>query len=240
MPLTSRPTRVACAVGAFVAAMWTPVQTASAATLIDFEPLAPSLVLDGDVLSQDGYSMAGAAVPGAPGSLVGVVDTAASCFVATCPTGNATSFYQALNDSALTLTRSDNGFFSLHSFEAGFLAAVPLANVAPGMLRLHAVAAAGSVIELAFAFDPSDGAGNFAFKGYAMGGALDFMKSVSFSACTYDASGFCSNPNENLSQFALDNLSITAVPEPSTVLLSALGLAAVGWRARRSNRKEVA
>lgn len=240
MPLSSRPIRAVCALGALTAALWTPVQTASAATLIDFEPLAPTIVLDGDVLTQDGYALAGVAQPGTPGSLVGAVDSASSCFVATCPTGNATSFYQGLNDSSLTLSRSDSGFFSLKSFDAGFLAAVPLASFAPGMLLLQGTSAAGGAVSASFAFDASDAAGNFAFKSYSLGAAFDLLRSVSFSACTYDMAGACVNPNENFSQFALDNLAVAAIPEPSTVLLTALGLAALALRARRTTRREEA
>jgi hypothetical protein len=239
MSFRSRPLRVACASGAVFAALWTPVQSASAATVIDFEPLAPTIVIDGDVLAQGAFSMMGLAVPGSPGSLVGAIDTAASCFVATCPTGNDTSFYQGLNDSRLTLARSDAKAFSLIGFDAGFLAAAPLPSVAPGMMQIHAIGYGGKVIDMSFAFDSSDDLGNFAFKNYGVG--LGYVTSVDFFACTFDASGACVNMNENLSQFGLDNIGVAAaVPEPSTYVLSALGLAALALRARRASRKQEA
>ena len=58
--------------------------------------------------------------------------------------------------------------------------------------------------------------------------------SISIASFSCDFDGECNAFNSNQGQFALDNISdVSAVPEPSTYAMLGLGLALVGFAARR-------
>lgn len=198
---------------------------------VDFESTEARLYLDQESIVDQGFRF----------TVLGdfaAVDTAASCFVAVCPSGNDTQFYQGFNDSRVSLARTDGLAFQLLAFDAGFIAPVPLEPMTDvGALQMHAVAADGHAIDRTFLFDLSgeDGAVPFASYGSLQQplGNMGWLRSVEFFACTWDADNTCSNPNQNLGQFALDNLVLQPVPEPSTLALAALGLGVLAWRNRR-------
>lgn len=207
------------------AAAWAPAQ---AATVIDFEGDALSGVyLPGQtVASADGFVLTA-------GGDFGVVDYASALgFVA--PSGNATQFYFASNDGRLTVTRSDSLSFSLDSFSAAF---VPLD---PPSLQTTVIVAQGtrsddSSVTAWFAFAPGVN-GSYAFSSYGSGlAALVDLKSVSFFGCSLVGSTVCSEPTLNNGQFAIDDISLTPVPEPASALLLAAGIAGLA-AARRRNR----
>jgi hypothetical protein len=198
---------------------------------VDFESAEARLYLDQESIVDQGFRF----------TVLGdfaAVDTAASCFVAVCPSGNDSQFYQGFNDSRVSLARSDGQAFQLLAFDAGFIAPLPLEPMTDvGALQMHAVAADGHAIDRVFLFDLSgeDGAVPFSHYGSLQQplGNLGWLRSVEFYACTWDVDNTCSNPNQNLGQFALDNVVLQPVPEPSTLALAALGLGALVWRNRR-------
>jgi hypothetical protein len=233
MSMPTRPVRAAAMLGALCAALSLSARAAPPVT-VDFESLAPSLYFGGDVFAESGVTMTAV---GDPSGVAGTVDDTGACTSA-CPTGNATRFYSSTNDSHLLLARTDGSAFSLLSFDAAFLAPGPSPFTEPGQIRLHAVDDHGGFIDLAFAFAGSGADGSFAFTTYGTPGALQSVLSVDFSACRYgDDPGVCANPAGNAAQFALDNVALAApVPEPSTVLLMALGLAGLAVQSRRRAR----
>jgi hypothetical protein len=216
---------VACAL--FAAAGF--VSPASA--VVTFEAVAPDLYFDGSTISDGGFLLT---VNGG----FGAVDTAAGFLLATPPSGNPTQFYAGLNDSLLTLRAANGASFSLGGFDAGFLAPLPLEpGVIAGRIVVEALTTLGATVLRSWDLGVSGADGAFSFLTFA--GAADFagfgeLASATFSTCIYDGSG-CVAPFQNLGQFALDNVQVVAIPEPSTYALFVLGLAALSSpRVRRT------
>jgi hypothetical protein len=200
---------------------------------IDFESIAPTLFFGGDTLSENGFTMT-------QNGNFGVVDTAADAFfVAQPPSGNPTQFYAGLNDSQLTLMRSDGGFFRLGGFDAGFVAPVPQdPGVAAGRIQVSAIDMLGNPVFSSWDLGLSADDGTHSFLTFATPAdfaGFGFLKSAVFNACVYVDSA-CLSPYLNLGQFALDNVNVVAIPEPATAALMLLGLAGLAARARRVQR----
>jgi len=202
------------------------------AAVLDFESVSAGLYFAGESFDQNGYRMT------VLGNEFGAVDTGVgTCVGLQCPNGSSGQFYFGLNDGALGLERIDGTAFTLNGFSAAFLAALASGDQvpSPGKLVIAGSTAEGSVMQQ-FEFGPSDSFGEFSFKTFAPEGFVDLL-SVSFAACTYDDAGVCQNTNFNLSQFALDNVSVSSlsVPEPGTLPLLGIALAGLAFRMRRMN-----
>ena len=230
------------------------------AAVIDFEhvntsgAVLPPLVLDGDYFSQ-GTATQGSftfgiydvhnASPFPDYALVGALANggdATTCLDGLCPRGNTSNFMETVNDGVFFLNHG-GAKLTLNSFDAAFLAP---AGVSIGT---------GTAAYLAVESDRSDGtyavgifalagptAGNTSFASYLADnatiiggtGSLTSGDITSIYAYAYYCnSGSCNFGTSDRGQFALDNLSISAVPEPSSWLLLAAGLGALGVASRR-------
>ena len=201
-----------------------------ATTVIDFDaPGLTGLYFNNESFTQSGYKMTVEFDAG----LVDVADAANS----TAPSGNLTQFYTQLNEGGLIIERNDGGLFSLSSFDAAF---VPLDPAAAGTTVMVAVGvyANNTSSGVAWLFAPS-GTPSHPFATY--NDSFDFatfanVKLVEFFACAYDGVNVCSGPLQNNGQFAIDNIGVTAVPEPTISVMLSLGLLGLALRSRRSAR----
>lgn len=212
--------------GAAVVAL-TSVTPSQANTVIDFNPVdLGGLYAAGESFVQGGYQMTAQLD-------FGTVDFAAA-LGAVGPSGNATQFYFAANSGSLRVSPLDAVPFSLNSFSAAF---VPLD---PPSLQTTVIVAKGTTVadvEIIASWSFTGSATtSFPFANYVATPAFSNLKRVEFYACSLVGSLICTQPTLNNGQFAIDNISVTAVPEPGTALLLTLGALGLGLRARRSLR----
>lgn len=214
---------------------------AAHAAVIDFENLGVGGVGDSDHFQQAGFDLAGYsnAADSQPGDLVGSINDGSdpdSCVNLMCP-ANAGHYYAGLNDGVLEISRSvPQQTFRVQSFDASFIGATVGASypARAGFLRIQGNFADGS-----YAYEDYNlagpGANGFAFAHYTTSagfGAKQFS-SIDLFAFSCNAAGTCSAFSNNKGQFAIDNLNVSAVPEPSSWLMlgaGLLGLAAVRRR----------
>ncbi len=227
------------------------IGSAGAAT-ITFDDLEPSpfatgmpFLFDGDEFYQSGFWFApfSNADEAEPGDFVGAIvdgsDVASTCFSVACPTNNATSFYASVNDGVLMFGTESGLPFTVQGVSASFLGAsgVPTVTV-PGLLRAQGVRADGGGSVTTTVLLPGPTAGNYAFTDFTFEEpfAQTEFALVFFYGFACDAGGSCSAFSTNRGQFAIDNLLVTAIPEPSQWALLGLGLAAIGGWQRRTRR----
>lgn len=207
----------------------TSVTPSQATTVIDFNPLdLGGLYAAGESFVQDGYRMTAQLD-------FGTVDFAAA-LGAVAPSGNATPFYFAANSGSLRVERLDAVPFRLNSFSAAF---VPLDPPSPQTTVMVAKATTvGDVEQIVYWPFASSVTTSFPFTNYLAGPVpvLDNLKRVEFYACSLVGLQVCAQPTLNNGQFAIDNISVTPIPEPGTALLLTLGVLGLGLRARRSQR----
>ncbi|MBI3230773.1 MAG: NF038120 family PEP-CTERM protein [Burkholderiales bacterium] len=218
--------------GAFLA-----LAAASAqASTISFDSLDPNLFAGGDSFSEAGFNMtvvdkAGSGLAGA--AINGSNDF--SCSIISCPTGNGSTYYAGLNDGGLSFNRNNNGGFVVKSLDYSFIAPVGgLIDFSVGKLVLTGTGMNNVTVQTTVDFSAQVN-GQFTFSNFNVGNAFSHtvLKQLDISACLYTVDGSCINPAGNQAQFALDNVNVAAVPEPSTYAMMGLGLAGLAALARR-------
>lgn len=196
-------------------------------TVINFDLVdLGGLYAAGDSFVQSGYQMTTQLD-------FGSVDFAAA-LGAVAPSGNTTQFYFAANSGSLRVAPLNSVPFRLNSFTAAF---VPLD---PPSLQATVIVAKGTTVgnvEVIGVWSfGSSLTTSFPFTSYTAAPAFDNLKWLEFYACSRVGSVVCSQPTLNNGQFAIDNISVTAIPEPGTALLLTLGAIGLGLRTRCSLR----
>ncbi|MBG6223077.1 MULTISPECIES: NF038120 family PEP-CTERM protein [unclassified Janthinobacterium] len=226
--------------GAAILALSAACAPAAMADVINFNNLDSQYVGHGSALEIGKFRLTGASnVAGASfGDLVGAVydgTDPAACGMA-CPTNNTSNYYASLNDGIAYLDPlNQGGRISLQGFDASFIGyaqGVTYPAVA-GLLRVQGFYANGSSLYETYQLGGPVG-GNFQFQHYntsANFGSQQFA-SLAFFGFTCNTAGNCNAFSTNKGQFALDNI-VASVPEPSTYAMLLLGLACVGFAARR-------
>ena len=196
----------------------------------------------GETYREAGYSMLfeaydASAVGSAVGAILDGTDPTA-CVDMACPVGNPGYYYGAFNDSIVWLSSETAGQrFNINSIAASFIGSNPSLGSYPavsGLLRIQGWLADGSWVTQDIALNGPTGAG-FDFGTYLMPTAfssLNFVQAAMFGF-TCNTTGTCNAFSTNRGQFGIDDLEVTAVPEPATALIFGLGLAGLVAGARR-------
>lgn len=204
-----------------------------------FAPYAP-LFTHGNEFYQGGFwldtfsTKVGALDTDLVGALVDGSDVANICGGIGCPTNNLTNFFTSLNDGYLALGLQSGGLFRASKFDASFIAAAGDQVLSTAMLlRVDGYLGTTRVGRRDILL-PGPVNGAYSFSSYSLGSLFagtDITELDIYGfACTTLTT--CTRSLDK-AQFALDNINVVAVPEPSTWALMIAGLAAAAGAVRR-------
>ncbi|HEY4080012.1 MAG TPA: NF038120 family PEP-CTERM protein [Burkholderiaceae bacterium] len=241
-------TKSVLAVASLVCA--TAVHASTVTSTIDFEnvdttnaPFAP-LMVDRDYVTQGGYFV-NTQDYYQGGGLIAQLSNGAdpgSCLNTSCP-NNSTNFLSVYNDGIVHIGRLDGqaGFFD--SLSVAFLQTPGFA----GSIYFVVEADRSDNTSVAYAYSLGT---NGAFKtitastpGLLLGGSggLDSPGLTDLFLYAYycPAGGNCNAFNSDKAQFALDDVTLSVIPEPSAFLLVFTALGALGYTRKIARRRSV-
>ena len=209
------------------------------ASVVNFESLPPDAIYgDGDTLSDAGYTLRAVdnhgGLSGAVGLLANGMDPT-SCWLGGCPTNNTSHFFVGLNDGGVTIAKDGGGLFSLRSLDFSFVAPTGgLPDFSYGLLMVTGNLANGATVDVALDFPGMDSSGNPLFDTATLPTAFGntLVTSLTLRACLFNGAGCTvaqdwSDPSIYQAQFAIDNIALAEVPEPSSLALLGLGMSAL-------------
>ena len=194
--------------------------------VINFEsPALTNLYFPGDSFTEQGFRMT---VDFDFGTVDGVA-------VLPRPTsGNNSQVYFQSNDGGLIVQRDDGLGFNLNSFQYAFQPQNPASSLATAIIAF-AEAMDGTTFGFGFAFAAAvNGVNPFATANTT--GLFNNIRSVEFFSCSLISGALCTAQTQNSGQFALDNIGVATIPEPTSVALVLSALLAAGFAARRNVR----
>jgi hypothetical protein len=217
------------------------------ADVIGFDTMPASNYLSGTTLSEAGFNMKLIEGPVAASfgyvGATGVIEDSSSpfgCDIAACPSNAQGNYLAVINDGAVELRRGDFLAFSIVGLDFSFLPLLAgLPNFNYGRLQLSGTKLDGTSVNIALDFPGQDGNGNFMFGPATLDAAFraTAFGALTINACAFDGDLNCvnslDNPAFNQAQFAIDNIDVRVLPEPSSYLLMGLGLGALALGARR-------
>jgi len=158
----------------------------------------------------------------------------------TCPTGNSSAYYGGINDGYIAFGLQSGAAFRLTSFDASVFKidgqVYPASPNPSSILILRGWRADNTFLDSAQIAIGGPVDGSFAFKTYDLKTLSATFANTEFVAArviSYSWNGTTYTNGSNLNNIALDNLTVSAVPEPGSWALMGLGLLGVAAYSRR-------